>query len=278
MSAQAVVSNPTSLRIAMAELYRREPVLVAFAAINIALMLPSFVGLLADTRTFNGINVWIKPLKFQSSVALFLLTFALFWPYLDKADRGRKAVRFSVWFVSIVSLLEVLYITYRGALAEGSHFNNTTLRDEILYAVMGLGIVSTSVFSAWLGWRILRARDVTPHADLRSAIGLGLVAGVVLGALTGMYMSGQTSHWVGGLQSDAGGSFLFGWSRTGGDLRVAHFAGLHAMQGIPLIGWLAARYLPANVRGVTIGATVAWSIVTLAIFVQAIMGRPLFPL
>ena len=240
-----------------ADIYPREPVLVAFAAICAALMLPSFIGLLADTRTFNGINVWIKPLKFQSSVAIFLLTFALFWPYLDKADRSRKSVRFAVWFVSIVTLLEVLYVTYRASLAEGSHFNNATLRDEILYALMGLGIVSTSVFSAWLGWRVLRARHATPNPDLRRAIGIGLVAGV---------------------QSDAGGSFFFGWSRTGGDLRVAHFVGLHAMQGIPLIGWLAARYAPLKTRGIVIVSTVVWSVATLALLVQAMMGRPLFPL
>jgi hypothetical protein len=64
--------------------------------------------------------------------------------------------------------------------------------------------------------------------------------GCVLGSATGAYMSNGTGHWVGGVQSDTNGSLFFGWSRTGGDLRL-------------------------------------WTAVTLAVFVQAMMGRPLFP-
>jgi hypothetical protein len=130
--------------------------------------------------------------------------------------------------------------------------------------------------SGWIGWLILRARDVVVSANLRFAIAVGLIVGVILGSLTGVYMSQQPGHWVGGVQSDIGGSFFFGWSRTGGDLRVAHFIGLHAMQGIPLIGWLASRYAPQFTRSSVIIATAVWTIATAAAFAQAFMGRALF--
>jgi len=259
-------------------LYRQEPVLVAFAAIMTAMMLPTFVAFLYETRTFNGINVWIKPLKFMSSVAIFLFTMALFFPYLDAKDRARKSTRILVWSICIIFFLEISYITYRASLAEASHFNRATIRDEIYYALMGAGILTANVMSGWFGWLMLRAKDKIANADLRFAIALGLIAGCVLGSVTGAYMSQGASHWVGGVQNDAGGSFFFGWSRTGGDLRVAHFVGLHAMQAIPLIGWFAARYAPARMRDVTIGATVLWTVLTIALFVQALMGLPLFPL
>lgn len=258
-------------------LYRQQPVLIAFAAVITAMMLPAFAAFLYETRTFNGINVWIKPLKFMSSVAIFLVTMALFYPYLDARDRARGSVRVMVWAIGIIFLLEILYITYRASLAEASHFNRATIRDEIFYALMGAGILTATAMSGWFGWLMLRAKDKIGNADLRFAIALGLIAGCILGSVTGAYMSSGTGHWVGGLQTDAGGSFLFGWSRTGGDLRVAHFVGLHAMQGIPLIGWLAARYVPARTRSLVIASTILFAAVTIAVFVQALAGRPLLP-
>jgi hypothetical protein len=152
------------------------------------------------------------------------------------------------------------------------------MADAILYALMGAGVLSTMLVSGWIGWLTLRARDAIAVPDLRFAIGIGLIAGVVLGSVTGVYMSQQPSHWVGGMQSDLNGSFFFGWSRTGGDLRVAHFIGLHAMQFIPLAGWLAWRIAPAATRSVVIAATAFVSAITLSVFVQAVMGQALFPL
>jgi len=41
---------------------------------------------------------------------------------------------------------------------------------------------------------------------------------------------------------------VVGWSTVGGDLRVAHFLGIHAMQILPFFGWFVARRRNAFAR------------------------------
>ncbi|MBX3523628.1 MAG: hypothetical protein KF807_10510 [Xanthobacteraceae bacterium] len=259
-------------------LHRDEPVLLYATVILAAMMFPAFLAYLAETRTFNGINVWIKPLKFMSSAAIFLATLAIFMPYLDQADRARKSVNAAVWIISVFLILEILYITFRASRAEASHFNRENVIGIVLYAWMGITILISTALAGWIGWLILMGRDKIAAPELRYAIGVGLMLGTALGSLTAIYMSTQTGHWVGGVRNDSGGSFFFGWSRTGGDLRVAHFIGLHAMQGIPLIGWFASFISAAAVKPAVIVSAALWVLVTAATFGQAIAARALLPL
>lgn len=255
---------------------RREPMLAAFAILMAVSMLPILLAILIDTRTFNGINVWIKPFKFQASLAIFFATLAWFWGYLDAEVRARRNVRSAVVLICGSGLFEVGYITFRAALAEASHFNNSTRLAEALYGLMGFGILIQVFLAAWAGVLILRSREGGISPTLRFSIGMGLIAGSILGGVTGAYMSAQTGHWVGGVANDATGMFFFGWSRTGGDLRVAHFVGLHAMQGIPIIGYLV-RNLPAG-RTVVWACLAIWTATTIFFFIQAIGGRPFLPI
>ncbi len=254
---------------------RREPTLVAFALLMVAATLPTLIAMAVDVRTFNGINVWIKPFKFQASVAIYLATVAWFWPYIDAAIRARAAVRAGVWALCILLVLEVAYITYRAALAEGSHFNESTPIAAVLYPLMGVAILIAVSIDGWFGVLILRSTEGGISANLRLAIGAGLLAGNILGVATGAFISSHGSHWIGGPHTDAGGLLFFGWSRTGGDPRVAHFIGLHAMQAIPVIGYVVQRLAAGRV--IVWASLVLWTAVTAAVFMQALAGRPLLP-
>jgi hypothetical protein len=255
---------------------RREPTLAFFALVMVVAMAPTLIAMAIDARTFNGINVWMKPFKFELSTAVHMATLAWFWAYLDGSIRARRSVRAIAWAIGLIFLIEVGYIAYRASLAEGSHFNTSTTAAAIAYPLMGIGILFTVAASAWIGVLVLRSSEGGISPTLRLAIGLGLVGGSILGAVTGGYMSAQTGHWVGGVANDVGGLPLFSWSRTGGDLRAAHFVGLHAMQGLPVIGYFV-RNVPAG-RTIVWASLVMWTAATIFFFLQAIIGRPLLPL
>ncbi|MDQ0465661.1 hypothetical protein QO010_003450 [Caulobacter ginsengisoli] len=245
----------------------------------LAMMIPTAWLALHDPRTFNGVNVWDKPLKFELSIAIFLLMAGWVFTRLPSGWARTGWGRYTVWTPIVASLGEMAYIAWRASRAEASHFNQSTLTAIVLYAVMGVGALALSSTALVQGIAVLRTPNTAgDNPVFRAALGWGLVLTFVLGASLGGYMSAQTSHWVGGIQSDAAGLPLFGWSTTGGDLRPPHFLGIHASQIIPVAALVIIR-LFGKAAGLLTGLFVAGYIaLAIAVFVQALMGLPLIAL
>ncbi|MBN9065216.1 MAG: hypothetical protein J0H60_01740, partial [Rhizobiales bacterium] len=90
-------------------------------------------------------------------------------------------------------------------------------------------------------------------------------------------LSAWGSHWIGGAHSDAGGMILTGWSRDGGDLRVAHLFATHAMHFIPIFGVASAYIFGAgNRRPVWVFSVLFTSFIAFLYF-QALAGQPFLP-
>jgi hypothetical protein len=122
---------------------------------------------------------------------------------------------------------------------------------------------------------IAKDRAVPLSGVLRTGLVVGLLLTFLLGTVFGAWMSGQSGHWVGGTLNDTGGLPLFKWSRDGGDLRVAHFFGLHAVHFIVPFAWLMQRVLRETAaRAALFGFIAAYCAVTIGTFVQALQGRP----
>ncbi|MEO6363515.1 MAG: hypothetical protein ABIO71_09825 [Caldimonas sp.] len=256
------------------------PALAAAGGIFLVTSALLLVAMALDGRQWQGASTWLKPWKFHFSIAVQLLTFALLAHAMAPEARRRASTR--IWFgIAIaMSVFEAVYITVMGALNQGSHFNETTPALAALYTLMGVGAVLLSMSGAAIGVQIARFPHPGASSALRWGLALALVAGWLIGTLTGGYMGGQKNHWVGGLATDAGGLPLFGWSRSGGDLRVPHFAGVHATQAIALVAWLLQRGASsvAQMRWALLGTVLFaafWAGLTLLLFVQASAGRPL---
>jgi hypothetical protein len=252
--------------------------LLAAIGVQIAFLIPCLIALAVDERTLNGVSVWSKPIKFELSITITVATVIWLMRLLDAEALKSRTVRWAAMIIALMNVLEIAYIVLQAARGRASHFNNSTPIETVLYALMGTGAASIVIGCFVIGlviWR--RGREDAP-AGLRYGGASGLMIGAVLTLITAGILSSGTiapaGHWVGGLRTDAGGLFLFGWSRTGGDLRVPHFFATHMMQALPLLGLLLDRYLPAHVRtGLLVGGA-ACLLVVAGTFIQAATGHP----
>ena len=245
------------------------------------------LGLVFDSRQLMGEPLWLKPTKFYLSLAVYNATLLYFFSFLP--ERGRFT-RFASTLLSVCGVLEMVAITTQAARGVRSHFNIATPLDAFLFSAMGVTIVVLWVTTMALAVVLLRTK--LPERPLASALRMGLVVAVV-GMGTGFFMttphgeqladmkSGQRpleagSHSFGG--RDGGpGLPLVGWSTTAGDMRPAHFLGLHAMQVLPVLAALLARRRlrsEAHELAVVRAAGVAWLGVTLVLALQALRGLP----
>lgn len=258
-----------------AEFDRRHPLLTRYGFALLALGAVATVLQIVDPRTLtSGVNIWVKPAKFLISVGVFALTAAWFMGYVQPERRNGWLMRLTAWTLIASGSFELLYITFQAAQGLESHFNLTTPFYITMYALMGLGAVILTATTLPLAWEIVRRPAPGLQRSFVAAVAIGLVLTFVLGGWMGGYMSSQPGHAVG----QVGGSVpLFGWNRMGGDLRIAHFFGIHAEQAIPLIA-VAAASLPTAARwAAVLGGSAIYAALTIGVFLQAVAARALIP-
>lgn len=199
-----------------------------------------------DSRLIIGAPAWIKPIKFAISIILYtgtlawMLSFIEGWPRLVRWIGGLTALGFAV---------ELVAIFFQAARGVGSHFNVSTALDATIFGFMGWFVVVIWVMNIITAVLLIRQKmDNRPFAW---AIRLGLLVTAV-GSALGFFMTqptpdqlaalqaGETVNIVGahsvGVEDGGPGLPFVGWSTEGGDVRPAHFVGLHALQIIPLLG------------------------------------------
>ncbi len=245
--------------------------------ICLALMPLSLLSMAFDGRTLGGVSVWAKPLKFQLALALHAATLLWIFARLPGALARSPITRWVGAAVGVTILYEVAFIGIQASRGVRSHFNHATLFDEVGGSIMAFGAgvltLAPALVGALLLWRLMRDRKVDARTPLLLAMALGLVLSAVLGGMTGSAIGANQGPYVGA----AVGPFLplTGWSLSGGDLRIAHFLGLHAMQAVPLAALALGHVLPpkSGVLAVAVFAA-AWTWATLTALAAAQAGLP----
>lgn len=234
-------------------------------ACMVALVLTQF-----DSRTVLGLNVWVKPAKFLFSVGVNLLTVSWLLTQFDQWNPGRMT-RLSKWMAWLLNL-EVALIVMQGARGVQSHYNIATPFDGIVFGVMGGLIGLATIIMGYLTW-IAWTKPLNIRKPLLWAIRIGLLL-FILASVQGGYMSQHFSHAV-GVPDGGAGIPLFNWSTEGGDLRIAHFLGLHGLQLFPILAFML-RKQTRNMTPVIVAFGLMYSLFVMGTFAWAMMGRPMF--
>jgi len=269
----------------LARLWRGSAPLTATGVFMLAVLAVSLVGLVVDPRMVTGAPVWLKPVKFAISTAVYMLTLAWVFTLLPEWPRTRRGVG---WLTAVVMVLEVAIIDLQAWRGTTSHFNVGTAFDGALFTIMGVSIVVQTLTSIAVAVALWRQRF--EDAALGWALRWGMVI-TILGASTGGLMTRPTSaqldevrgrmpiagaHTVG---APDGGRGLpgTGWSLDHGDLRIPHFIGLHAVQVLPLFT-LAIRRRRLMERGqmrVVLVAASSYGSLFVILLSQALRGQSL---
>ncbi|MBA3563143.1 MAG: hypothetical protein H0W33_03870 [Gammaproteobacteria bacterium] len=255
-----------------ARLDERNAILARAGFVCLAIFPVLVLLMLLDDRLLTGVNIWLKPSKFALSIGVYLWTMA----WLFSELRRRKWLLTSLALaIAAAMLIEQSLITLQAARGTTSHFNVSTPFDATVFSLMGMGVAVNSSAAAVVLLLFCFERD-----GERPGYMWGIRSGLMLfllGSLEGFAMIQNAAHTVG--SPDGGpGIALLNWSTSAGDLRIAHFVGIHAIQVLPFLGYLVDRS-PASVTTRRLAVSIAafaYAVLGTLTYQQALLGKPAF--
>jgi hypothetical protein len=242
----------------------------------LVLAVPIFAALaLFAAGTTPGVNPWIKPMKFSLSFSTFATTMSLLLMALQIPQWQLKLARRVIAASVVLEIFSLGAQAWRSAHPIAGHpFLDSSLAQMTNSMVM----VNTAIV-CWMLVLFCANRVYAGLVDrpMVSAIRYSVVI-FLAGNAIGGYMLARGSHTVG--TSDGGPGLPFvNWSTIAGDLRIAHFIAIHAIQIIPLFAYILSQMAPipaVRQRRIAIAAlAIVLAVAVGGTFVQAAMGRPL---
>ncbi|WP_420155794.1 hypothetical protein [Siphonobacter sp.] len=245
-------------------LRERNALLYGFGVICLIGFVVCIVLVLTTSRQVLGVNAFVKPAKFFISIWLFCWTMGWYTGLLTQ----KSHVTLYSWVVIIAMVIELVIITGQAARGNQSHFNVSSAFNSMLFTTMGVAITVATLWTGYIGFLFFGPHHTVTDTAYLWGIRLGILLFVIF-AFEGGLMGARLSHTVGAADGGLGLPGL-NWSRQYGDLRIAHFVGMHALQVLPLLG-----YYVVHRSSLIIGISIGYFLLTTLLFVQALRGKPL---
>lgn len=253
----------------------RSAIVLCFVAIPISLLL-----LGVDRRVLDHEALWLKPLKLYLSLSVHGITVLLAARFLPETWQSHAITKVGLFAFGAVIIYEAVFLSLQAARGVRSHFNETTSLDAIGGTIMAAGagvlVIVPLILGAAIAVAALRGGWAGIAANpLPFALALGFILAGWLGGQTGSAIGANGGPFVG--VDPAAGPFmpLTGWSLSGGDYRISHFLGVHAMQAVPIGVLILLAILPSNiVAALTLPLAGGWAGLTLFTLARASDGLP----
>ena len=213
----------------------------------------------------TGANAWFKPFKFALSVAVFSWTMG--WYTYNLIAPGPVSVY--TWAIIILLGFDIVYIALQAGKGQLSHYNSSSPVYSFLTIMMAFAAVIVTFWTGYIGilfFNVDLIRNLPDYYVLSIRIGILLF---VIFSFQGALMGSRLKHTIGGPDGDPGLPVV-NWSTKHGDLRIAHFIGIHALQVLPLLSW----YVFKNTI-VTATTGLLYALLAVLTVVRALQGKPL---
>ncbi|MFY8021467.1 MAG: hypothetical protein ACOVP1_09725 [Bacteroidia bacterium] len=246
------------------EIYSRNQNLFWFGSFNFFVSAVLLIILPFVQIQVMGVHALIKPIKFAMSIAIYSWTMAWYMFYIKDTNLA--------WMNGAIILLlgfEILYIGFQAAKGQLSHFNLSSPLYSVLYSLMALAASGVTVLTAYLGILLMKQSPSHLPEYYQTALQCGIWIFVIF-SFQGFAMGSRLTHTIGAIDGGKGIPFL-NWSISAGDLRIAHFIGMHALQLIPIL----AYYLFKN-STLTIVVSLAYAILAAITWYMALHAKSPF--
>jgi hypothetical protein len=216
-----------------------------------------------------GINSVVKPIKFALSIWIYSWTMAIILNYVKDV----RKIKIYSWVAVVCMGFEQAAISFQALRGELSHFNKANTLGIILFSLMGVFILTITLWTAYITYIFIKQKIYDLHPAIVLSIKIGLIYFVAF-SLFGGYISSLPGHTVGSLDGGKGLWFL-NWSTLFGDLRVAHFFGIHSLQIIPLFAIASVKCFKNEKSMIMVKIFSAiYLIYVLAVLIQGLLELP----